>query len=191
MAVARPRTNRREQSAMKILLCMLVRNERECLEIMLPPDADVPGTDSGFDAMMAVDAQFYRRQRRAFWRNAGIETLRQTREGRGGACMEVMEKYPADAYLFFSPDGNEDVADIARFRPLLEGGAELVIASRMCTGAVNEEDGHWFRPRKAVVKPSISRRQQGFPQKRSLWPIPSTAFAPFAPLWRGNCNVDA
>ena len=135
---------------MKILLCMLVRNERECLEIMLPR-MPRPGTDSGFDAMMAVDGNSTdgSAELLAQW---GIETLRQTRKGRGGACLEVMERYPADAYLFFSPDGNEDIADIAKFRPLLEAGADLVIASRMCAGAVNEEDSHWFRPRKAANK---------------------------------------
>ena len=135
---------------MNILLCMLVRNERECLEIMLPRMPS-PGMDSGFDRLVAVDGNSTdgSDELLAQW---GIETLRQSRKGRGGACLEVMEKYPADAYLFFSPDGNEDIADIARFRPLLEAGAELVIASRMCAGAVNEEDGHWFRPRKAANK---------------------------------------
>jgi hypothetical protein len=127
---------------------MLVRNERECLEIMLPK-MPKPGAD--FDALVAVDGNSTdgSAELLAQW---GVETLRQTRKGRGGACLEVMETYPADAYLFFSPDGNEDIADIAKFRPLLEAGADLVIASRMCAGAVNEEDGHWFRPRKAANK---------------------------------------
>lgn len=135
---------------MKILLCMLVRNERECLQIMLPK-LPRPGGDTGFDAMVAVDGNSTdgTAELLAQW---GIETLRQSRKGRGGACLEVMEKYPADAYLFFSPDGNEDVADIPKFRQLLEAGADLVIASRMCAGAVNEEDSHWLRPRKAANK---------------------------------------
>lgn len=52
--------------------------------------------------------------------------------------------------MFFSPDGNEDIRDLSKFRPLLEAGADLVIASRMMTGAKNEEDDNFFRPRKAA-----------------------------------------
>jgi glycosyltransferase involved in cell wall biosynthesis len=133
---------------MKILLCMLVRNERECLSIMLPK-LPAPGPESGFDALVAVDGNSTdgTPELLAQW---GVETLKQTRRGRGAAYLEVMEKYSADAYLFFSPDGNEDVADFPKFRWHLEQGADLVIASRMSTGAVNEEDSHFFRPRKAA-----------------------------------------
>ena len=60
----------------------------------------------------------------------------------------ALEQVEADAYVFFSPDGNEDVRDLPKFKPLLEGGADLVIASRMMRGAVNEEDIHLLKPRK-------------------------------------------
>ena len=46
----------------------------------------------------------------------------------------------SDALIFFSPDGNEDPKDIFKFRPLLEAGNDIVIASRMMRGARNEED---------------------------------------------------
>jgi len=131
---------------MNILLCMLVRNERECLQIMLPK---LPKPGAHYDRLVAVDGNSTdgTGELLAQW---GIETLRQTRRGRGAAYLEVMERYEADAYLFFSPDGNEDVADFPKFRQALDQGAELVIASRMMKGAVNEEDGHFFRPRKAA-----------------------------------------
>lgn len=133
---------------MNILLCMLVRNERECLEVMLPK-LPKPGAAAGFDRLVAVDGNSTDGtfELLTAW---DIETLRPTRRGRGGACLEAMERCDADAYLFFSPDGNEDIADFPKFRRLLEEGADLVIASRMAKGAVNEEDGHWFRPRKAA-----------------------------------------
>ena len=55
----------------------------------------------------------------------GIETLKQKPAGPcGAAYLEAMEKYPADAYLFFSPDGNEDIRDFPRFRELLGKGAD-------------------------------------------------------------------
>ena len=50
--------------------------------------------------------------------------------------------------FFFSPDGNEAVEDIKKFKPLLAQGAEIVIASRMMKESHNEEDGQLFRWRK-------------------------------------------
>jgi glycosyltransferase involved in cell wall biosynthesis len=125
---------------------MLVRNERECLEAVLP-SLPRPGARAGFDRMIAVDGGSTDGTLDLL-RTYAIETLQQTRRGRGAACIEAMEKYEADAYLFFSPDGNEDPADLPRFRGYLDEGADLVIASRMMPGAVNEEDAHVFRPRK-------------------------------------------
>ena len=149
MALARPRTAAVNSQSMKILLCMLVRNERECLEIMLPK---LPRAGTGHPASTPWWRSTAIPPTAApnCWRNRGSKSCGRAARAAARACLEVMEKYPADAYLFFSPDGNEDIADIAKFRPLLEAGADLVIASRMCAGAVNEEDGHWFRPRKAA-----------------------------------------
>ncbi len=127
---------------MKILLCMLVRNERACLEAVLPT-IPAPGPRAGYDAIVAVDGNSTDGTVE-FLQQAGIEVMRQTARGRGAACIEVMARHSADAYLFFSPDGNEDVQDFPKFRQYLDEGAELVIASRMCKGAVNEEDEVFF-----------------------------------------------
>ncbi len=133
---------------MDILLCMLVRNEKECLDVMLPK-LPKPGRNAGFDRLIAVDGGSTDGTLDLL-RTAGIDVLRQRRSGRGAACIEVMEAVGADAYLFFSPDGNEDLRDLPRFRHHLEAGADLVIASRMMAGATNEEDARLFRPRKAA-----------------------------------------
>ncbi|HEY6258533.1 MAG TPA: glycosyltransferase family 2 protein, partial [Xanthobacteraceae bacterium] len=135
---------------MNILMCMIVRNEQECLKIILPL-IPKPGIAAGFDNSIAVDGGSTDRTVDLL-KAAGIEVLQQTRRGRGAACIEAMEVFDADAYLFFSPDGNEDVADLSKFRTFLDGGADLVIASRMMRGAVNEEDGHLFKPRKIANK---------------------------------------
>ena len=127
---------------MKILLCMLVRNERACLEAVLPT-LPPPGPEAGYDAIVAVDGNSTDGTVELL-EHAGIAVMRQTGRGRGAACTEVMARYPADAYLFFSPDGNEDVKDFPKFRQHLDAGADLVIASRMCKGAYNEEDEVFF-----------------------------------------------
>ncbi len=71
--------------------------------------------------------------------------------GRGRAFQLALEASQSDVLCFYSPDGNEDPADIPKlFAKLEEGGYDLVVASRMSAGARNEEDVHWWRPRKWV-----------------------------------------
>lgn len=133
---------------MDILLCMLTRNERQCLEVLLPT-LPRPGRDSGFDRWVAVDGHSTDGTVEML-RDAGIDILSQQRPGRGAACIEVMATHKADAYLFFSPDGNENPVDLPKFRKYLDEGADLVIASRMMPSSLNEEDGQFFKPRKAA-----------------------------------------
>jgi glycosyltransferase involved in cell wall biosynthesis len=131
---------------MRVALCLLTYNERSCLEKIFPliPAAS---PESGFDQLVAVDGgstdgtvEYYR--------DHGVPVIGQSRRGRGDAFLLAFEQIEADAYIFFSPDGNEEAQDLPKFKPLLESGADLVIASRMMRGAVNEEDIHLLKPRK-------------------------------------------
>jgi glycosyltransferase involved in cell wall biosynthesis len=128
----------------RIALAILNRNESEALPVVLPRISR-----HAVDQVFAVDGNSTDGSQ-AILEAHGIEVLPQTSLGRGEAFRLAFEHVRglADAVIFFSPDGNEDPADIARFREPLESGADLVIASRMMEGAVNEEDSHWFRPRK-------------------------------------------
>jgi len=83
-----------------------------------------------------------------FFSEKGVSVHRQEKKGRGEAFRVAFEKATGDALLFFSPDGNEDPADVPKFRPLLEQGYDMVIATRMVKGAHNEEDEALFRWRK-------------------------------------------
>ncbi|MCX6631394.1 MAG: glycosyltransferase family 2 protein [Candidatus Solibacter sp.] len=131
---------------MHITLCLLTRNERECLEKiypLIPP----PSREAGYDDLVAIDGgstdgtlEFYKER--------GVRVIGQSRRGRGEAFLLAFRDLQSDAFLFFSPDGNEDVADLPKFRKHLEAGADLVIASRMMKGAVNEEDHQVLRMRK-------------------------------------------
>jgi glycosyltransferase involved in cell wall biosynthesis len=131
---------------MKITLCLLTRNERACLEQLFPL-IPAPSPGAGYDEIVAIDGgstdgtlEYYRER--------GIRVLSQSRRGRGDAFLKAFEELDSDGFIFFSPDGNEDIRDLGKFKPLLESGADLVIASRMMKGSVNEEDGQLLRWRK-------------------------------------------
>jgi glycosyltransferase involved in cell wall biosynthesis len=131
---------------MNIALVILTRNERACVEIvypMLPP----PGPGSGFDTVHVVDGGSTDGTREYF-EQRGIKVIGQSKRGRGHAFQIAFRTIDADAYIFFSPDGNEDPADLPRFRSALEKGADMVIASRMTAGARNEEDDQLLKWRK-------------------------------------------
>lgn len=85
---------------------------------------------------------------REFYAERGVRVVDQTSRGRGEAFRHAYKEATGDAMIFFSPDGNEDPADIPRFRAYLEKGADVVIASRMMRGSHNEEDDETFRWRK-------------------------------------------
>lgn len=131
---------------MKIALCILTRNEHECLKLIFPkiPKA---GPDAGYDEIVAIDGGSTDGTTDFFNAN-GVPVIGQSRRGRGDAFLQAFCQLDTDAYIFFSPDGNEAIEDLPRFKTLLENGADLVIASRMMKGAVNEEDMNVFKPRK-------------------------------------------
>lgn len=123
---------------------ILNRNESEALPQILPAiprdtvelifAVDGNSTDGSQDILKSHD----------------IPVVIQTATGRGEAFRLAFDHagMDVDALIFFSPDGNENPADVPRFREGLEADSDIVIASRMMSGAVNEEDDSWFRPRK-------------------------------------------
>jgi hypothetical protein len=76
---------------------------------------------------------------RAFLQERGIPVLDQPIPGRGVAFRVAAEATDTERLVYYSPDGNEDPADILRLDDLVAGGFDLAIASRFAPGAVNEE----------------------------------------------------
>ena len=97
---------------------------------------------------------------REFLAERGIPILDQNIPGRGVAFRVAADASLADRMVFYSPDGNEDPADIERLDDLLLGGAKLAIASRFARGSVNEEDVSAFRPR-SWVNQALTRIANG------------------------------
>ena len=119
---------------MKIGLVILTRNEIQGVTAIVPRiPRDV------VDEIFAVDGKS-RDGTREFLEQQGITVYVQEKMGRGEAFRLAVEKTTSDVLIFYSPDGNEDPNDIPKFRPYLEQGADIVIASRMMKGAHNEED---------------------------------------------------
>lgn len=129
---------------MRISLALLTRNEIAGVRAIVPL---IPR--EAVDEIFAIDKDS-RDGTREFLSAQGIPVYDQETSGRGAAFQMAVARAQGDAVIVFSPDGNEDPKDISKFRPLLEAGADMVIASRMMRGARNEEDSGWFRPRKWV-----------------------------------------
>ncbi len=129
----------------KRLLVLLTYNEIEALPKIfdrLPLSAA--------DEVMAIDGGS-KDGTVEFLESKGLKVVAQPRRGRGVAFRLALELTDAETICYYSPDGNEDPEDIPRiFEKLEADGSDLVVASRMMKGAYNEEDVHWFRPRKWV-----------------------------------------
>jgi len=126
----------------RLSLVILVRNEIAGLQALLHL---VPR--EGIEEILAIDGKSDDGSA-AFLQSQGVRVVIQDRSGRGYAFSLAFREATGDALIFFSPDGNEDPADIAKFRTLLESGYDMVIGNRMSDGGVNEEDHLRFRWRK-------------------------------------------
>ncbi len=130
--------------AMKRALVILTFNEIEALPRIFDK---IPLAAA--DETFAVDGGS-KDGTREFLEGKGIRVLGQPRRGRGVAFREALAATSAEHIVYFSPDGNEDPADIPRLFEALEKGCDMAIASRMMKGAVNEEDVNFFKIRKWV-----------------------------------------
>jgi glycosyltransferase involved in cell wall biosynthesis len=147
---------------MKISLCLLVCNELEGCKTdvpKLPRDA--------FDEIYAVDGGSTDGTV-PYLKQEAIPVYRQPRKGLNAAYVHAVEKSTCDAVVVFFPKGTSEVADLQKFRPLLEAGYDVVIASRAVQGGRCEEDGRLMKPRKwavlslAVLAALIWRREGYF-----------------------------
>ena len=84
-----------------------------------------------------------------FYKKNKVRVINQKSKGRGEAFRIAMKVAKGDVVIFFSPDGNENPEDITKFKQIFEAeNPDIVIASRMMKGAVNEEDTEKFKWRK-------------------------------------------
>jgi glycosyltransferase involved in cell wall biosynthesis len=130
---------------MTIGLCLLVYNELEGCKIDLP----LLPLDQ-FDQVFAVDGGSKDGTIEYLQLNH-IDVMIQPRKGYNYAYIFAFDIATTDFLIFFHPKGTISPQSVLQFREFFENGFELVVASRIIKGAVNEEDGPLFKPRKWFV----------------------------------------
>jgi glycosyltransferase involved in cell wall biosynthesis len=135
-----------DAAPLRLSLCLLTWNEIEgCRQDvpLLPRDA--------FEEIFAIDGgstdgtiEYLTEQ--------GITVFQQDSRGYNGAYITAFRRCTTDALVIFHPKGSVDPETLHKFRPYFAQGADLVVASRIIEGAVNEEDSQLFRPRKWFVQ---------------------------------------
>lgn len=134
---------------MKTTLIILTRNEVEGLRRLfsaLPLDK--------VDEVFAVDYRSTDGTKELF-REKNIRVYEQDKKGRGEAFRLAAQKSSGDILIFFSPDGNEDPADIPKLIELVRGGADLAVASRFMKGSRHDE-AHKLIPLRAWANRSFT-----------------------------------
>jgi glycosyltransferase involved in cell wall biosynthesis len=130
---------------MRISLCLMVWNELEGCRI------DVPNLQRDeYDEIYAIDGGSTDGTRE-YLDSQGIPVYRQPKKGLNAAYSHAVEKSTCDAVVVFFPKGTISTTSLLRFRPFLESGIDLVVASRNIKGARNEEDDKLLKPRKCGV----------------------------------------
>ena len=130
---------------MRVSLCLLVWNEIEGCKIDVPK---IPY--DGFDEVYAVDGGS-NDGTAAYLVSQGIPVYRQIKKGLNAAYIQAVDVSACDAVVTFFPKGTNEIDDLLKFRPLLEAGYDIVIASRNIKGGRNEEDDRLLKFRKWSV----------------------------------------
>jgi glycosyltransferase involved in cell wall biosynthesis len=135
-----------DTKAVRLTLCLLTWNEIDGCK------KDVPHIPlDAFDEVYAIDGGS-KDGTIEYLNDRGITVHQQDTRTYNGAYISAFKRCTTDALIFFHPKGSIDPAILPKFRSYFENGHDIVIASRIVPGAVNEEDAHFFRPRKWFVR---------------------------------------
>jgi len=131
---------------LRLTLCLLTLNEIEgCRH-------DVPNLPlDEFDEVFAIDGGSTDGTVE-YLKGRGLPVFQQELKGYNGAYICAFTRCSTDALVMYHPKGSVDPAILLKFRGYFEQGYDLVVASRLIAGAVNEEDHKLFRPRKWFVR---------------------------------------
>jgi len=134
------------KTQMKPVLCLLVLNEYQCLKVIIPKLLKKKST-LNISKIYAIDGGSIDHSVKYLEKNK-IKVIGQSIKGRGNAFKIAFKNIKAENFIFYSPDGNENMNDIKKFKKYFDQNYELIIASRMMKGATNEEDTQIIKLRK-------------------------------------------
>lgn len=172
---------------MKISLCLLTLNEIHGCK------ADVPLLPlDQFDEVYTIDGGS-KDGTCEYLSDMGIKVFQQDEPGYNNAYISAFRRCTTDAVVLFHPKGSIEPDVVRQFRTYLEDEYELVIASRMAKGAVNEEDQQFFKPRKWFVlglalMAKLAWQREGntvWDVLHGLRAVKKEAFSRIAPLDKG------
>jgi hypothetical protein len=130
---------------MRLTLCLLTLNE------IAGCQHDVPRLERDrFEEVYAIDGGSSDGTVE-YLQDVGLPVYGQDSPGLNNAYLSAFTHCGTDALILFHPKGTIDPKTTLRFRSHLEGGYDLVIASRIIPGGRNEEDGRIVKPRKWFV----------------------------------------
>jgi glycosyltransferase involved in cell wall biosynthesis len=131
---------------LRLTLCLLTWNEIDGCNHDVPR---LPLYD--FDEVFAIDGGSTDGTIE-YLAGRGIRVFQQETKGYNGAYLSAFGRCSTDALVMYHPKGSIDPAVVLSFRRYFEQGYDLVVASRLMTGAANEEDSKLWRPRKWFVQ---------------------------------------
>lgn len=133
------------QPRLRLSLCLLTWNEIEGCK------HDVPHLPVDlFNEVYAIDGGSHDGTVE-FLKARGIAVHQQPARGYNQAYLHAFKMCATDAVVLYHPKGSVDPAEVIKFISLFNEGYDLIIASRMISGATNEEDDKFLRPRKWFV----------------------------------------
>ena len=130
---------------MKIALCLLTWNEIDGCHY------DVPRLKiDAFDEVFSIDNGSTDGTVN-YLESQGITVFHQDLPTYNGAYFSAFNHCISEALVFFHPKGSINPDETLKFRSYFEQGYDLIVASRIINGSVNEEDVKILRPRKWFV----------------------------------------
>ena len=130
---------------MRLTLCLLTWNE------ITGCQSDVPRLErERFEEVYAIDGGSTDGTVE-YLQSQGVPVYQQDKPGYNNAYLSAFRRCGTDALIMFHPKATVDPKATLEFRQHLEDGNDLVIASRIIRGGMNEEDIRIFKPRKWFV----------------------------------------
>jgi len=136
------RVQKKEKHMIETSVIILTRNEINGVKSVIKNLPSIPNSECFSVDYESSDGTV------EYFEKHDIPVIHQKKKGRSEAFRIGARRAKGRYLVFFSPDGNEDPADIPKLVYTVKNGADLAIASRFMKGSRNEEDDRILKFRK-------------------------------------------